>query len=362
MLLWAAVLRLILVLGPGPSLSDDLHRYVWEGRLVHLGIDPWDHAPDSPELAALAATSPEWASVNHRELPAIYPPGAQLFFGALTRLGIDTVRGVRAVLAVVDLALIAALLALLLRRRQPAGFAALYAWHPLAVVEVGSSGHYEPLALLPLVLGLLLWERRRATAFLFWGLALSTKLVGAAPAWFAARWLLGAGRPRSAALGLAVVLGVGLLLATPFALDGTAPLGSLGTYARHWGHNASVHRLLTLLVGYHPARWVVAGLFVAWAAWLTWKGPEPLMGWLGLFAGLLVLSPVVHPWYGLWLLILVPLVRAPALYALTGLLPLAYLAWTVAPGAVSWEPPAWVLWVEYGLPAALALAAARRRR
>ncbi len=359
MLIWAVVIRAIFVLGPDPALSDDIHRYVWEGRLVSLGLDPWDLAPDSPELAELAAGSPEWSSVNHPELPAIYPPGAQLFFGALVRLGIDSVRGVRAVLAVVDLALIAALLALLRRRRQPAGFAALYAWHPLAAVEVASSGHYEPLALLPLVVGLLLWERRSAQAFLFWGFALSTKIAGAAPAWFAARHLQRAGHPRSAALGLALVVFVGLLLAAPFAVDGTAPLGSLGTYARHWGHNASVHALLSPLLGYHPARWVVAALFLGWSAWLTWRGPEPLMAWLWLFAGLVVLSPVVHPWYGLWLLILLPVVRSPALFALTGLLPLAYLAWTVPSVGGPWEPPGWVPWLEYGLPALLALRAAR---
>ena len=37
---------------------------------------------------------------------------------------------------------------------------ALYAWHPLAVVEIAGSGHPEPLVLVPMLAALLLWDRR----------------------------------------------------------------------------------------------------------------------------------------------------------------------------------------------------------
>ncbi len=360
-LLWALLLRLPLLLGPAPSLSDDIHRYVWEGRVLAQGDDPWDLAPDDPQLLRLRAQAPEWASVNHRELPAIYPPVTQGFFAALVAAGLDRVGAFRAALVAVDLLLIAVLLALLRARGRPSGGAILYAWHPLVVVEVASSGHYEPLALLPLAAGLLLWERGRAEAWLAWGLAFGTKLLGAAPAWFAVRRLQASGRMDLAWRGLLATALVALLPALPFALDGSPPTGSLGTYVEHWGHNAFVHALLTPALGYHPARLVVAGVFVGWAALLTWRAPRPAEGFALLFVGLVVLSPVVHPWYGLWLVLFLPLFPRLDLALISGLLPLSYLAWTTQQGGGPWQAPAWVPWVEYGAPAAAWALWCRRR-
>lgn len=354
-LLWAAALRLPLLLGPPPSLSDDLYRYVWEGRVIAAGFDPWDASPQDASLVHLRADAPEWALINHAELPAIYPPVTQSAFALLAGAGLAEVRWFRAAITGCDLLLIALLIALLRARGQPVGLAALYAWNPLAVVEVASSGHYEPLALLPLVGGLLLWERGRMESFLLWGLAFGTKLIGAAPAWFAARWLHRRGRGRLALWGLAAAGAAASMPFVPFSVDGTLPLGSLGTYLEHWGHNGSVHALLTEVVGYHPARKVVAAAFALWALGLTAAAPRPAEGFLLLFAGLVLLSPVVHPWYGLWLLVFLPLWPRLDLALLSGLLPLSYLAWTSAQAGGPWAAPTWVPWLEYGLPAALGL-------
>lgn len=360
LLLWALVLRVIL-LSTEPSLSDDLFRYVWEGRLVAAGLDPFDLPPDAPSLTRLALDSPEWGRMNHRHLPAIYPPGVQWVFGLLAAVDPDPDL-FRVALVVADLIVIALLAALLLLRRRDPRWAVLYAWHPLVVVEVASSGHYEPLALLPVLLGLLLWERRaRLPAYGAWGLAVAAKYAGGAVAWFAARRQL-RDDPAGAAAGLILAGLVPLLLGLPFALDGAPPLGSLTTYVEHWGHNASVHALLAELLGYHPARRVVGVLFLLWTASLLWLGPEPGRGFLLLFAGLVVLSPVVHPWYALWFVVLLPLYPSPGLLTLSALLPLSYLAWPQQAAGGAWAPPAWVPWVEYGAPLLVAAWAHRARR
>lgn len=355
-LIWALLIRLPLLLWTEASLSDDLFRYVWEGRLVSLGIDPYDFAPNAPALARLALDSPEWPLINHPELPAIYPPATQWVFGVLAWLS-PTPLMFRASMIFIDGALIATLGALLVRRGRDPRWLVLYAWHPLVAVEVASSGHYEPLALLALVAGLLAWHTRagRTTPWLLWGVAIATKYVGGAAAWFAARQLIAEGKTRLALVGLGATALCAMIFALPFVMDGQPPIGSLGTYVQHWGHNASVHALLTSVIGYHPARKVVAVLFLVWAGWLTWRGPEPARGFLLLFAGLLVLSPVVHPWYALWLIVLLPLAPSPPLVALSALLPLSYLAWTTQAAGGGWVVPGWVPWVEYGVPLALAL-------
>ena len=105
---WALLIRLPLLLGTDPTLSDDVFRYVWEGRLVGLGFDPFDLAPDAPALATLAVDSPEWAGINHKGLPAIYPPGAQWVFAVIAAIA-PTAFAFRVAMVLVDLALIAIL-------------------------------------------------------------------------------------------------------------------------------------------------------------------------------------------------------------------------------------------------------------
>ena len=355
-LFWALLVRLPLLFGTEPTLSDDLYRYVWEGRLVSMGYDPYDLAPEAEALATLAVDSPEWAGLNHTHLPAIYPPGAQWFFAVLASVS-PSLNLFRAAMVAVDLLLIVALGLLLAGREGDPRLLVLYAWHPLVAAEVASSGHYEPLALLPMIAGLLAWDygRKGALPWLLWGLAIALKYAGGAVGWFAARALFEEGDTRRGVLGLALAGLVAVALAAPFVADGTLPIGSLGTYVEHWGHNGSVHALLTPLIGYHPARWVVAVLFVAWAGWLTWRGGDPARAFLHLFVGLIVLSPVVHPWYGLWVIALLPLFPSLPLLVFSVLLPLAYLAWTAQAAGGPWAAPPWVPWVEYGLPLALAL-------
>ena len=80
----ALALRAALVATP-PTLSDDLYRYVWEGRVLASGSSPYAHAPLDSALATLrdAAIFPR---VNHPELSAIYPPLAEAGFALVARV------------------------------------------------------------------------------------------------------------------------------------------------------------------------------------------------------------------------------------------------------------------------------------
>jgi hypothetical protein len=347
--LFAAAIRAPL-LTTAPSLSDDVYRYVWEGRVVALGGDPFDHAPDDLDLGDLIAIAPEWPLINHPDLPALYPAGAQWFFALVTVLN-DTELGMRVAMTLVDLLLIIVLGLLLLRTRGRVEPLVLYAWHPLAAVEVASSGHYEPLAILPMAAGLLLMhERRPYEGWLAWGFALAAKYLGALPALFALvdEWRR-YGR-RAAADGVLLVVSVIVVLSLPFSLDGQLPIGSLGAYAGSWAFNGALHTLLEPVVGFHPARWICIAGFLGWVGYVLKRRMSPGRSTAWVFVGLLYLSPVVHPWYGLWLLALLPLF--PSLFAalLTGLLPLAYLAWSSELSGGPFVVPEGAWRVEYGLP------------
>ena len=76
----ALVFRLTLWWSPA-TLSDDIFRYVWDGRVQLAGINPYLYAPSAPQVAHLRDAL--YHSVNHAGIPTIYPPLAQFFFRAI---------------------------------------------------------------------------------------------------------------------------------------------------------------------------------------------------------------------------------------------------------------------------------------
>ena len=77
--LLAGVLLRILFLPFAPVLSDDIYRYVWDGRVAMSGINPFAFAPQAEELRHLRDAA-IWPLINHPTVPTIYPPAAQLVF------------------------------------------------------------------------------------------------------------------------------------------------------------------------------------------------------------------------------------------------------------------------------------------
>ena len=53
LILALALLPRAILLASQPALSDDLYRYIWDGRVIAAGLDPYRYAPDAPELAPL---------------------------------------------------------------------------------------------------------------------------------------------------------------------------------------------------------------------------------------------------------------------------------------------------------------------
>ena len=76
-LLAALIFRLTMWWSP-PTLSDDIYRYIWDGRVQLAGINPYQYAPAAPEVAPLRDAL--HAKINHPEIPTVYPPLSQLFF------------------------------------------------------------------------------------------------------------------------------------------------------------------------------------------------------------------------------------------------------------------------------------------
>ena len=313
-LIAAVVFRLLLV-GTQPSLSDDIYRYVWEGRAQGWGFDPYRVAPDAAVLGPYRDAV--WEHINHRHLAAIYPPWAQLAFRALALCG--GVLAFKLAFCAFDIAVVWLVLRALRARALPAARATLYAWNPLAVVEVAGSGHFEPLGLLPWMAVFVLAERRPLLAWIAFAASAGTRYAPLV-AWpaFARRV------PPTPARVVAAVLVLGAGFAC-FATAGTHLFDSLRVYSTTWRGNDFVFggvqailrdlewtRIVTLAC-------VVGVIAVTMHRRLSLAGAALLA-----LGGAIACAPVVHPWYLLWPLVLVPLAPSAALVAWSLTAPLAY--------------------------------------
>ena len=344
----AAILRTMFVFS-APTLSDDVFRYLWDGLTLLGGHNPYTLAPiaagarDGMPLGLLGL-------VNHSHLITIYPPAAQLVFslGAAMNAGVV---GIKLVLVCMDLFTCLLLIKLLKRLQRPPGLVLLYAWHPLPVLEIAASGHIDAAGMLFAVLAVYLclsdpssnispakglYPYRLVLSGLVFSMAVLTKLF---PLVFLPGLLILAGRPGAMYFGLGAAAGA-LLLLLPFYPDIRHVWTTLSLYARTWEFSGFVYRLLaaTPLAGMWT-RWLI-GIFYA-AFMLVSYGPKrafhaipaDLMDvFYRLSLVFLLLTPTLHPWYALYLALLLPFAAGPAGLVLSWAVFLAYrvlIGWRV---------------------------------
>lgn len=262
LLMGTAILGRFILVPADPLLSDDLYRYVWEGRVTLSGANPFVLAPVSDALTPLRDAT-IWPLINHPEIPTIYPPFSQGFFALNAALG-----GGLVTMKFLFVAFEAAMVAIVWRlvrdrvaRRKLLFAFAIYALNPLVVVEVAWSGHLDVLAWGSLVAGLVVWEsdpelrwRTVVLAATLVGLSISAKLLGvlALPFLVTGRHRLSTETTRFRRLGrrlAAPVLAVLVVVATylPFADAGPKLFSGFGTYASTWRSNEGGYRAMASL-------------------------------------------------------------------------------------------------------------------
>jgi len=366
----------MLLLPAEPTLSEDLYRYLWDGRLVAHGTNPFLRPPSDPAFSGLRDAL--YDRLNHAQVPTIYPPAAQVLFAAAWALG-GTPLAWKLVLFALEGALVAGLLALLARRRLPVERLLLYYWNPLVVVECYGQGHVDLAAAAFLVLALALLSARepggseraanpleapararwrRMAGGVAFGAAVLVKLVPLL--------LLPALARRRAWTALATAAAFSLLLYVPFRSAGAMLGEGLRVYARHWEFNGPIYALIRpwFRDGDAP-RLALALALVGALAVIAWRARTLSGAALASWIAFLLLSPTVYPWYLIPAVALLPLHPDPGLLVLSGTIALSYLPLPVFRISGVWLLPSWILWAEYALPAALwvaAGAAALRRR
>jgi alpha-1,6-mannosyltransferase len=254
--------RLVTLL-PEPHMSSDIYRYAWDGVVQHAHISPYRYVPGDPALTALRAPNQDlFDHINRRDYAhTIYPPVAEFLFILITFLN-PTVTFMKLSMILIEGLTIYALLHLLTGMGFARERVLLYAWCPLLIWEIGSSGHLDSAAMAFIALALLARYRGKPLAAgAFLGTAIFIK--------FYPLVLLPALFRRGEYKMPAIIAALGAFSYACYASVGTKVFGFLGGYLEEEGIRSGTRYFLLEMVqhirGMHAVPVAAYLVFVAFA-------------------------------------------------------------------------------------------------
>ncbi len=321
-----------------PRESDDLYRYIWDGRVQAAGIDPYAYVPAARQLTGLRdellwhrgadhCLSPSFVTehaaadlvagctaINRPSVPTIYPPVAEAYFLAVhyEPSGSSSTKPIQATTALVAVLTTVLLLFGLGRLGRDVRMAALWSWCPTVALEAGNSAHVDVVAVgitaaALLVLATARTRRRTVLGGVLLGLAIATKVtpVLTVPAVLRRRWLTVV----ISAVSAFTVVYVPHVLAV-----GDKVIGFLPGYLQQEGYDNGTRFGIIELFLTGKLALAVAVLMLAAAAVAVLEFSDPDRPWQGavvMTAAALAVTTPRYQWYALLLVMLVALDGKP---------------------------------------------------
>lgn len=288
-----------------PIGSDDLYRYMWDGKVQYSGINPYMYSPNDPKLISLhSEILPK--QLNFQDMKTIYFPFSQWLFYLAYSLSGENVWGYKLLIIIADFLTLLTLILILKRKNKDLKFILLYAICPLFILNFSIDAHLDAFGLPLFLLSIYIFERGNiaASAFLL-GLSISIKPVGLVliPIYF----LSTQGLKNRIVLILICALTFGIQF-IPYLFKSN-PFEAFLIYTKHWMYNGFVfniinyfehdNQLTRLITGFSLSVLLLALYFSKYEFY------EKVYYAIML---LILLSPVVHPWYFAWLIVLLPVI------------------------------------------------------
>jgi hypothetical protein len=358
----AILLRLVFLFAT-PNLSQDYFRFIWDGRLILEGINPYLHLPNELMLDANFPLSQ--AKELHNGMGNLsashysnYPPINQLLFFITSLLGnnslLTSVVVMRFFMIFADIGIYFVGKKLLSKWRLPAGNIFFYLLNPLVILELTGNLHFEGVMLFFLVLGIyFLSQEKWILSAIAISLSIGTKLLPLLllPLFF--RFL---GWKKSV-LFYFIVIGFSVLYFVPFLSPALVQNYSetIGLWFTNFEFNASIYYLIRAIgfyfVGYNIIQTtgkIIPFVVILFVLYRTFGSKNENMSTLILNLLLVLgfyffLSTTVHPWYviNLVLLCVFTKYRFPLVWSL--MVVLSYFAYS----QIDFKENLFLIFVEY---------------
>ncbi len=300
--------RLILMFAL-PELSDDFYRFIWDGKLINAGINPYLQIPQNVDFHSVPGLSSDlYEKLNSPQYFSIYPPLNQVIFSLSTYLDVNwltSVNIIRSLLILADIGTFILIRKLLSPEKKHMSF--WYVLNPLVIIEFTGNLHFEGFVIFFLILTLyFLKDRRWLFSGISLGLSIATKLLPLIFLPFLTwnnRWKGGL------ILGTMALLISGLTFIPLFSEALRNGMGrSLELYFNHFEFNASIYYLFRE-VGYWQKGYNIIGtlgpdlarmsalFIVVLAIWGSYRNRNTAEILLFSLVVYLALATTVHPWY-----------------------------------------------------------------
>ena len=343
-----------------PNLSDDYYRFLWDGEMIQSLQNPYKSIPseliDQPEFNT-EINLELFNQMNSPDYYTVYPPTNQMMF--LTSALGGSVKSRLVILKVffflIEFLGLFTLYKLVKSKRLSELKFGLWALNPLVITEGVGNLHFEVIVLTFIILAVVFYQRDWRISAVFYGLAISTKLL---PLMFLPLLIPALGIKKSMQYGL-IAVGVFLFSFFPFLDFDLAKnmWSSIDLYFQNFEFNASIFFIVKwigeLTVGWDIVKTagpIMAGVTIALIAFISFYPRKEKKYHLAESALIvntvyLLMSTTVHPWYVLMPLGISIFTRFKYSMWWSGLV---FLSYSFYLGGGIEEKPIW-LSLEYGV-------------
>lgn len=298
-----------------PSLSDDIYRYLWDGKLIIEGINPYQFVPGSHELISLRDA--QYELINHKDIGTPYGPLTIMIF-ALSQYIMDSVYFMKVPFILFDCLSMMLIIRILSISSLPKINVIVYAWNPLVVIEVSGSGHNDSLGVLMLLVAIYSVQQRKQ-------MGVSIGLASALLAKYFALLFLPVFLKSARIKDLMMILIILLVVFLPFAEHLESHILNILMVGSEWQFNDSLFSLFLFVTKSISISKALVIFTMALLAGIVWRSQwSPVKSAMIMIGGALLLTTTVQPWYLLWIIPFLCFSLNRAWLLFTGLIMLSY--------------------------------------
>lgn len=301
--IFLAFLLRLSFLNTSPIGSEDIYRYMWDGKIQANGVNPYLYTPGDDHLKSYYSDLLPKA-LNFREMKTIYFPLSQWLFYIGYKLSGESVWGYKLLLILFELLTLAGLFLLLRKLNITRKYLLLYVLCPLPIFQFAIDAHLDGFGLPLLIFSLFFYlDNKKIYSLILLGLSLSIKPIGLLliPIYFL--------NEKSILQKIKTVLipFMAFFAQFIFYIFSSNPFEALFIFTKNWYFNGFVFNLLNAVFSNNQTSRLICGILLALSLIPVYFSKREMIEKI-YFAVLLLMifSPVVHPWYITWVAVLLP--------------------------------------------------------
>lgn len=277
--------------------SDDVHRYLWEGKVIVNGFNPYTTPPNDSSLVHLRDANYE--KVTFKNMPAIYPPLSQVVFALNYFVVGNTTVFLKIIYLIFEVITLIFLIRLLKLKGKDPKLILLYSWLPLPILEYFNNSHIDVIGITFLVLFIYYFEKEKYNlSSVMLAFAFLSKLI----ALLALPLVIKKLGFKKSIVFCTILSFVGIIFYLPFLSGNVDVLAGLLKYLSRWEFNGSVYNLFKIIFSSgQTARIICAVLLSVSVIIIAFRYKNFSNAVSAVFICIIIFSTTMYPWYLGWI-------------------------------------------------------------